>query len=319
MRGAALSVAVLLAIAGGLAAYVYTAPPLPLSVTVNDAKQGAATVWVERSATFAVGFLVVVDADPLPTVATVIAVDHESGSLSLDTPLLGAAPARSTVALGEVATTMAVFDARVGLRRFPRRDSRTYAHAPAGMSREVMVFAADWAKVEVASPISGWAMAASSRVVHAGVVEEVAFSARTAVRTRPYEDEALVRWEGRVVTKTTDVGPAGGITYHVEAANIDGRRRVFDTTEAAWGTFRETDYIVDREGKGLTHADIPIGFTELGPPYEVLERAGDRVRIQWRDQGWVPRDSCRFDVRYNYSTTRRQDLSVRLRALLARL
>ena len=162
-------------------------------------------------------------------------------------------------------------------------------------------------------------MATSSRVVHAGLVDELAFSTRAAVRRLPYRDEALVRWEGRIVTKTTEPADDGTPAYQLQAANIDGERRVFQLTPAAWATFHETDYIVDRDGKGLAQADIPIGFTELGPPYELLERDGERVKIQWQDQGWVPADSCRFEVRYNYSTTRRQDVSLSLRAWITRL
>jgi len=214
---------------------------------------------------------------------------------------------------------VAVFDDRVGLRRFPRVDSRTYAHAPPGMSREVMLFVDGWVKVEIATPIDGWAMASSSRVVHSGLVEELAFSTRAAVRRLPYRDEALVRWEGRVVKKTSDPLEDGTPAYQLQAASIDGDHRVFRITPAAWATFHETDYIVDREGKGLAQADIPIGFTELGPPYELLERDGERVKIQWQDQGWVPAGSCRLEVRYNYSTTRRQDVSLRLRESLTRL
>lgn len=317
MRGAAVSTGVLLAIVGGLAAYVYTAPPLPFSSTREDAAAGALDVRVADVGAFDFGSAVVVDAGPRTTLATVVDIDVESGGLSLDTPLRGAVSAGSRVARADTATTMAVFDTRVGLRRFPRVDSRAYAHAPPGMSRAVMRFADDWAKIEVTTPVEGWAMSTSSRVAHSGIVDEIAFSTRAPVRKFPYKDEPLVRWEGRVVKKTS-AGSGGDATFHLEAADVAGEHRVFDLTRAAWDTFRETDYIVDREGKGLTQADIPIGFTELGPPYELLERDGDRVRIQWRDQGWIPADSCRFEVRYNYSTTRRQDVAQRLRALVGR-
>ena len=319
MRPAAVSIAVLLAIVGGLAAYVYTAPPLPFALIPEESADGTLTVAVESVTPFGVGDAVVVDAGDASTSATIAAIDADRNALTLDTPLRGTAPSGSRVALADVATLVAVFDERVGLRRFPRVDSRTYAHAPAGMSREVMLFVDGWAKVEIATPIEGWAMAISSRVVHAGLVDELAFSTRAAVRRFPYRDEALVRWEGRVVKKTSEPEDDGTPAYRLQAASIDGEHRVFHLSPAAWATFSETDYIVDREGEGLAHADIPIGFTELGPPYELLERDGERVRIQWQDQGWVPDDSCRFEVRYNYSTTRRQDVSLRLRASLTRL
>ena len=316
MRVVGISAGVLLAVVAALAAYVFTAPPKPYAALSQGPPSGATEVLLDTVAPFAVGEAVVVDVGDDTTRATVADVDRARRVLTLDTPLRGDTSVGSRVTRGDAATTVGVFDSRVGLRRFPRVDSRTYAHAPAGMSKRVMLFAGDWAKIEIARPITGWALAASSRTVHSGIVDEAAFSSRTAVRPLPYRDEALVRWEGRVVKKTSTPGDDGQPDYAMEAANVDGEHRVFHLTQQAWNSFRETDYVVDREGLGLAQADIPIGFTELGPPYEVLARDGERIQIQWQDQGWVRTASCRFEVRYNYSTTRRQDVALALRNLL---
>ena len=261
----------------------------------------------------------VVDAGDSTARATVAAVDEGRQALTLDAPLSGRAELGSRVALGDVATVVAVFDSRVGLRRFPRVDSRTYAHAPAGMTKPVMGFGADWVKIEIERPIEGWVSEASSRIVHAGIVDEVAFSTRTPVRSLPYADEALVVWEGRIEAKTSETDDDGQTDYALQATDVDGDERVFHLTQQAWNSFRETDYIVDRQGLGVAQADIPIGFTKLGPPYEVLARDGERLLIQWQDQGWVRTDSCRLEVRYNYSTSRRQDLAQALREQLSRV
>ena len=49
-----------------------------------------------------------------------------------------------------------------------------------------------------------------------------------------------------------------------------------------------------------------MGFAKTGPPYEVLERDGEWLKIQLRDQGWVERSECELDARYSYTFTRRQ-------------
>jgi hypothetical protein len=319
MRVLGVSVGVLVAIVAALAAYVFTAPPMPYSSVSQPARAGATELIVDTVAPFTVGEAVVVDVGDDTTRATVVGVDGARGVLTLDKALRGDTAAGSQVTRADAATTVAVFDSRVGLRRFPRVDSRTYAHARAGMSKRVMAFADDWAKIEIARPVVGWAMAESSRVVHSGIVDEVAFSSRVAVRPLPYRDEALVRWEGRVVKKTAAPGDDGEPDYALEAVDAEEEPRVFHLTQPAWNSFRERDYVVDREGLGLAQADSPVGFTDLGPPYEVLARDGERVKIQWQDQGWIRADSCRFEVRYNYSTSRRQDVAQVSRRWLRRL
>jgi len=316
-RGCAVSLLAPVALLLWLAYYVLTVDPVPVTESVGSAPAGSASVPV-RDATVAGAFgprfpgarAIVQTAAGLHT-TRVIGWDADHHALRLEEPLPFdvSADQPATVASTDVATAVARFDDRIGLRRFPASDSRIIAYTSQGMSKPVMRRAGEWVKVEIRSPVEGWVPADRAISVDEGeVADRALMPANVPVRRTPYADEALVRWEGRIVTKRVQETTDGSRQHEINAEAPNGDHRTFTVPQTAWNAFAATDYIIDREGKGISKAEPPMAFTQPSPPYEVIAREGAWLRIELQDQGWVTDDSCTFDVVFRYKLSRRQTL-----------
>jgi SH3-like domain-containing protein len=238
-----------------------------------------------------------------------VAVARKELHLSEALPFAIAEDAPATVASRSVATVVVRFAARVAIRRAPRRDSRVFAYTRPESEAEALRIEREWLKIQTSTPVEGWVLASEAAIREGEVVAEASFRRAVPVRSAPFPGESLVRWEGRVVRKEAASGASGATRHLLHCQDLRGEKRTLEVPRATWDSFIETDYLIEREGMGVGKYGPPVAFTRIGPPYEVLERQDEWVRIQVQDQGWVARADGELDVRYHYSISRRQALS----------
>jgi hypothetical protein len=174
------------------------------------------------------------------------------------------------------------------------------------MSKEAIRLTPGWVKILIAPREEAWVLSAHASLHENGVAVEAVFERPVPFRRTQYDDEGSIAWEGYVVEKRTTASEEGVDGHALVVANDQGERRTVQLPKAAWDGFVERDYVIDRVGKPVREFPLPMGFAKTGPPYEVLDRDGEWMKIQLRDQGWVERAECELDVRYSYTFTRRQ-------------
>lgn len=293
--------------------YVLSGEPLPTTQTLGYHPVGTTRLGVRDvgiAGAFGIGFRepeVVIASKEDVFVTRVTGFEKRSLLLAEPLPFAISDKEPATVSTRRIATPVATFFARVGLRRHPATSSRVIAYTVPGMTKEVLRATQEWVKIIIRPQSEGWIHESHALSIeeNEGVLSAL-FPERKALYREPGVDDTDVLWEGRVVRKRSQTQPDGTTSYRLVCENPFGERRDYVVDEKTWRTLRETDHIAERKEKGISRFPIPIAYTRSAPPYEVIQRKDKWLLLQLEDQGWARRDECTLDVRYRYSLSWRQ-------------
>lgn len=296
--------------------YILSGDPLPITHTVGYHAVGSTHIAVRDvtiSGAFGVrfrerGIVIASKQDVFVTRA----IGWENRALVIAEPLPFAISDKepATVSTRRIATPVATFISRVGLRRYPATSSRVIAYTVPGMTKEALRATHEWVKIAIRPQSDGWIREEKAlSVEESGGVMSASFAEGNSVHRDYGVDDVDVVWEGRVYRKAYEARPDGTTRYRLLCQNPLGERREYDVDEKTWRSIGETDAIAERPGKNIVKLTAPIAYTKSAPPYEVIERVGKWLRIQLEDQGWARRQDCVLDVRYQYALSRRQIVS----------